>query len=145
MKVYLKNYRQSPRKVRLVADMIRGKAVPQALTLLRATPKRATGPIEKALKSAMANAKQHGVADVEALVISEIRVDKGITMQRYLPRAQGRATAYDKHSSNIILVLGEAQKKGKKGASASKAPIAKTVAKKVAKKAPAKKSAKESS
>lgn len=110
MRVYLKNYRQSPRKVRLVADMIRGKSVSQALLLLSVTPKRATVQLEKTLRSAVANAQQKGTADASTLRVQEIRVDKGVTLHRYLPRAQGRATRFDKHSSNITLVLGESKK-----------------------------------
>ncbi len=110
MRVYLKNYRQSPRKVRLVANLIRGKSVPAALTLLRVTPKRATVQLEKSLRSALANAKQKGMTDADTLTVKEIRVDKGVTLHRFLPRAQGRATRFDKHSSNIIMVLGESKK-----------------------------------
>jgi large subunit ribosomal protein L22 len=107
MKAYLKNYRQSPRKVRLVANLVKGKTVARALVLLNATQKRATGPLAKMLNSAAANAKTHGVADTGSLIIKEFRVDKGLTMHRALPRAQGRSSKIDKHSSNIILVLAE--------------------------------------
>lgn len=110
MRVYLKNYRQSPRKVRLVADLIRGKSVPQALMLLHATPKRATVQFEKTLKSALANAKQKGMTDAQTLKVAEVRVDKGVTLHRFLPRAQGRATRFDKHASNVTLVLSEVKK-----------------------------------
>jgi large subunit ribosomal protein L22 len=110
MKAYLKNYRQSPRKVRLVADLIRGKTVPQALLLLRVTPKRATSQFEKVIKSAIANARQKGLTEEKDLIVKEVRVDKGITLHRVLPRAQGRATRYDKHSSNITLTLEESNK-----------------------------------
>jgi large subunit ribosomal protein L22 len=96
--------------VRLVADLIRGKNVSQALTLLRVTPKRATLQLEKTLRSAIANAQGKGVTNPDALVISEIRVDKGVALHRFLPRAQGRATRIDKHSSNITLILAEAKK-----------------------------------
>lgn len=129
MKVFLKNYRQSPRKVRLVADLIRGKSVPQALTLLRATPKRATVQFEKTLKSALANAKQKGMTDEQTLKVSEVRVDKGVTLHRFLPRAQGRATHYDKHSSNIILVLSEVKKQEEKAKPAAKTPVKKAAPK----------------
>lgn len=135
MRVYLKNYRQSPRKVRLVADLIRGKSVPAALTLLRVTPKRATVQLEKSLRSALANAKQKGMTDADTLTVKEIRVDKGVTLHRFLPRAQGRATRFDKHSSNIIMVLGESKKAEVK---TEKTEAKKTV-KKVSPKAKAKK------
>lgn len=106
MKAYLKNYRQSPRKVRVVANMLKGKSADRALLILDTTPKRATRQLANLVKSAIANAKdKDGVAQSD-LFIKEIRVDKGLTMTRYMPKAQGRATAFDKHSSNVTLVLG---------------------------------------
>lgn len=136
MKVYLKNYRQSPRKVRLVADLIRGKSVSQALLLLRVTPKRATTQFEKVLKSALANARQKGTTDEKDLMVKEVRVDKGVTLHRVLPRAQGRATRYDKHSSNIILTLEESKKsetRNPKSEAPKKAKAKKSAPKKTAK------------
>lgn len=105
MKAYLKNYRQSPRKVRLVVDLIKGKPVDRALLILDTTPKRATHQLSKLVRSAISNAKAQGM-DAKDLFIKEIRVDKGLTMHRYMPKAHGRASRFDKHSSNIILVLG---------------------------------------
>ncbi|MEK7579363.1 MAG: 50S ribosomal protein L22 [Patescibacteria group bacterium] len=113
MRAYLKNYRQSPRKVRLVADLIKGKSVTRALLLLDTTPKRATGALKKLVESAIANAKSKDGIGVESLIIKEIRVDKGLTMRRSIPRAQGRATRIDKHASNIILVLAQENPKSK--------------------------------
>jgi large subunit ribosomal protein L22 len=108
MKAYLKNYRQSPRKVRLVANLIKGKSAERALLILDTTPKRATRQLGTLLKSAIANAKsKDGIAATD-LFIKEIRVDKGLTMHRFMPKAQGRATRFDKHSSNVILTLGTA-------------------------------------
>lgn len=137
MRVYLKNYRQSPRKVRLVADLIRGKSVPEALTLLRVTPKRATVQFEKTLRSAIANAKQKGMTDADTLTVKEIRVDKGVTLHRFLPRAQGRATRFDKHSSNIILTLEESKKsetRNPKSEAPKKSKVKKTTVKNAVKK-----------
>lgn len=131
MKAYLKNYRQSPRKVRLVASLVKGKTVARALVLLNATQKRATGPLAKMINSAAANAKTHGVTDTGSLIIKEFRVDKGLTMHRALPRAQGRSSKIDKHSSNIILTLEVAKEAPKK---VSKAKTAKAVKPKTAKK-----------
>ncbi|MCR4274560.1 MAG: 50S ribosomal protein L22 [Candidatus Campbellbacteria bacterium] len=133
MKAYLKNYRQSPRKVRLVANLVKGKTVARALVLLNATQKRATGPLAKMINSAAANAKTHGVTDTGSLVIKEFRVDKGLTMHRSLPRAQGRSSKIDKHSSNIILTLAVQELKNDKvqktnvKKSASKKTVKKTV------------------
>ena len=111
MKAYLKNYRQSPRKVRVVANMIKGKNAERALLILDTTPKRATRQLANLVKSAIANAKdKDGVAQSD-LFIKEIRVDKGLTMKRYMPKAQGRATAFDKHASNVTLVLETREKK----------------------------------
>lgn len=113
MKAYLKNYRQAPRKVRLVANLIKGKSVAIADLELKHLAKRAALPMEKLLASAVANAKVGG-ANVENLFVKEVRVDKGIVMKRQMPRAFGRAAPIHKHNSHVILVLEE------KGAKASK-------------------------
>lgn len=127
MKAYLKNYRQAPRKVRVVADLIKGKDVTRALLILDTTPKRATRQLKNLVESALANAKNNDGVATDNLFIKEIRVDKGLTMHRYMPKAQGRATRFDKHSSNVALVL-EARKE-------KVAKTKKAVAKKTTKKA----------
>lgn len=106
MKALLSNYRQSPRKVRLLADLIRGKRVPQALTLLSFTDKRAAEPFLKVLRSAIANAKAQGKT-AEKLVVAKVTVDKGTTMKRFMPRARGSASPIKKHSSHIAVELAE--------------------------------------
>ena len=106
MKAFLKNYRQSPRKVRLVADLVKGKNVDQAIVSLDFLAKRAGLPIKKLLLSAVANAKQIG-AEKENLFIKELRVDKGIVMKRMMPRAMGRGARINKRTSHITLVLAE--------------------------------------
>lgn len=106
MKAFLKNYRQSPRKVRLVASLIRGKSVNQGITELDFLAKRAGTPIKKLLLSAVANAKQKGV-EKENLFVKELRVDKGITMKRMMPRAMGTGHRINKRTSNISLLLEE--------------------------------------
>ena len=106
MKAFLKNYRQSPRKVRLVASLVRGKGVEQALTELDFLAKRASLPIRKLLQSAVANAKQLG-REKENLFIKEFRVDKGITMKRMMPAAMGSAHRINKRTSHLTLVLSE--------------------------------------
>ncbi|MEX2029070.1 MAG: 50S ribosomal protein L22, partial [Candidatus Paceibacterota bacterium] len=98
MKAFLKNYRQSPRKVRLVASLIRGKSVNQGITELDFLAKRAGTPIKKLLLSAVANAKQKGV-EKENLFVKELRVDKGITMKRMMPRAMGTGHRINKRTS----------------------------------------------
>jgi large subunit ribosomal protein L22 len=114
MKSYLKNYRQSPRKVRLVADSIRGKKVAVALQNLAFTTKRATDPIVKLINSAVANAKNNFNVSEENLFIKEIQVNKGIVLKRIMPRARGTAARINKRSSHISITLEEKEPKAKK-------------------------------
>jgi large subunit ribosomal protein L22 len=104
MKAFLKNYRQSPRKVRLVADVIRGKEVGKALETLKFVNKRAALPVEKLIRSAVANAKNSG--ETRTLVVKSIAVDKGTVMKRFMPRARGAASRINKRSSHITIELG---------------------------------------
>lgn len=125
MKAYLNNYRQSPRKVRLIADLIRGKAVVDAQTELQFLVKRGASPMSLLLSSAIANAKSAGM-DVANLIVKEIRVDKGVTLKRSMPRARGSASRINKRSSHILIVLGEKEAKVKKGGKKVKADSAKS-------------------
>lgn len=109
MKAFLKNYRQSPRKVRLVAGLIKGKNADIALAELDFLAKRAGLPIKKLLLSAVANAKQMGV-NKENLFIKELRVDKGIVMKRMMPAAMGTGHRINKRTSHVTLVLAERTK-----------------------------------
>jgi large subunit ribosomal protein L22 len=106
MKAFLKNYRQSPRKVRLVAGLIKGKKVGDAIAELDFLAKRAGLPIKKLLLSAVSNAKQIG-KDVDNLFIKELRVDKGITMKRMMPAAMGTGHRINKRTSHLNILLGE--------------------------------------
>ncbi len=106
MKAYLKNYRQSPRKVRLVAGLIRRKPVNEAIAELDFLAKRAGFPIKKLLMSAVANAKEKGI-DINDLFIKELQVDKGVTLKRMMPAAMGTGHRINKRTSHITLVLGE--------------------------------------
>jgi large subunit ribosomal protein L22 len=106
MKAYLKNYRQSPRKIRLVTDLVKGKKVEVAFALLRNTPKLASLPIEKLLKSAVSNAKNQGKEE-KSLFIKEFKVDGGLVMKRMMPRARGSAYRIKKRTSHVALELGE--------------------------------------
>ncbi len=106
-KALLKNYRQSPRKVRLVADMVRGMPVEEALQRLEFTPKRAAREMAKVIRSAQANARQHGVAG-DNMTVAEVRVDEGPTLFRIRPRAQGRAFRIRKRTSHIFVNLKDA-------------------------------------
>ena len=109
MKAILNNYRQSPRKMRLVANAVKGKSVKQAQTMLALMPKIATVPLRKLLESAVANAKEnHKVTDAGELVIKDFRVDSGVVLKRSMPRAHGSAYQILKRTSKVTLVLGEA-------------------------------------
>ena len=122
MKVDAKlNYlRISPRKVRLVADLIRGRRVSEAENRLQFTSKRATKPMAKLLKSAVSNAEHNFDLKKDNLYISEIRVDEGPTLKRWRPRARGATNQIQKKTSHITIVLEEVEpgqeiKTGKKG------------------------------
>ncbi len=106
MKAFVKNYRQSPRKVRLLADLVRGKQVTKAVTLLQFADKRATTAFLKILRSAVANAKAQGKEE-PTLFIETVTVDKGQTTKRFMPRARGSASPIRKHASHIAIILGE--------------------------------------
>jgi len=95
----------SPRKCRLVADMVRGQGVENALAVLDYTHKKAAGLIAKTLRSAVANAENNNNLDVDSLFIKTIMVDPGPTSGRFRPRAQGRATAIRKRTSHITIVV----------------------------------------
>jgi large subunit ribosomal protein L22 len=106
MKATLKNYRQSPRKVRLVADLVRGKTVKKAVALLRFVDKRATEPFTKVLNSAVANAAAQG-KNIDGLYVKAVSVNKGLTYRRFMPRARGSASPINRRSSHIDIELGE--------------------------------------
>ena len=106
MKAFLKNYRQSPRKVALVAGLIKSKRVAEAFVMLDALPKRAAGPIKGLLASALANAKQAGVSE-DNLFVENVTVNKGIVMKRSMPRARGSASRINKRTSHVLITLKE--------------------------------------
>ncbi len=108
MKAKLKNFRQSPRKVRLVAKFIRGKSVAWARTYLKFLDQKSAPAILKLIDSALANAgiDRNDTKKLDELVIKEIRVDEGLKLKRWMPRAFGRATPYRKRHSHISIVLG---------------------------------------
>lgn len=108
MKASMTHLRISPRKVRMVVDTVRGKSVSQALNILAFTRKKAAIPVQKLLKSAVANAAENeGISDVDNLVIDRITVDEGPTLKRYMPRARGRATPIRKGTSHVRIMLRE--------------------------------------
>jgi large subunit ribosomal protein L22 len=96
------------RKARLVADLIRGRDVNSALIQVQVAKRQAARVVEKVLRSAMANATQnHGVRDVDRLVVSQAYVDEGPTWKRIQPRAMGRAFRIQKRTSHITVVVRE--------------------------------------
>lgn len=105
MKAVLRNYRQSPRKVRLAADLIRGKSAAEAAAQLKFLPKRAAEPLAKLLQSAVANQPAGARLPAERLFIKEIRVDAGATLKRFRPRARGAGARINKRTSQISLTL----------------------------------------
>ena len=108
-RAYLKYVRISPRKVKIVLDLIRNKPADLAMAILKHTPKAACEPLEKLLKSAMANAETNHNMDVSKLYIAECSVSQGPTLKRIRPRAQGRAYRINKKTSHITMVLKEAE------------------------------------
>ncbi len=107
IKAKLKYLRSAPRKVRLVADMVRGKNVEDAINVLNFSPRKVALPIAKLIHSAVANAEENGGIDVDILYVKKIHVDEGPTMKRFMPRAMGRATRINKRTSHVTLVLDE--------------------------------------
>jgi large subunit ribosomal protein L22 len=104
---HLRFLRVAPRKVRLVADTVRGQKVGDALAMLRYTPQAAAEHLSKLLRSAVANAEQKGGrVDVDALYVKTLTVDQGPKMRRFMPRAMGRAYRVEKKTSHVYVELG---------------------------------------
>ncbi|MEJ2066717.1 MAG: 50S ribosomal protein L22 [Deltaproteobacteria bacterium] len=99
--------RVSPRKARLVTDLVRGKKVEEALNILAFTKKAFAKTLTKVINSAVANAQQNKQMDVDTLMVKRISVDGGPTLKRYIPRAMGRATMVRKRTSHVTVVLDE--------------------------------------
>jgi large subunit ribosomal protein L22 len=99
--------RSSAQKVRLIADLIRGKKVPQALNILTYTNKKAAILVKKVLESAIANAEHNDGADIDQLRIKKIFVNEGSTMKRMMPRAKGRADRILKRTSHITVIVSD--------------------------------------
>jgi large subunit ribosomal protein L22 len=104
---HLRFLRVAPRKVRLVADAVRGMKVGEAIAMLKYTPQAASSHLAKLLRSAVANAEQKGGrVDVDALVVKTLTVDQGPKMRRFMPRAMGRAYRIEKKTSHVYVELG---------------------------------------
>ena len=106
-KAEAKYVRMSPRKVRAVLDIIRGKKVDKAFSILKFTRRRAVSVVSKLLKSAVDNAIKDKKLNEELLYIKKVYADVGPTMKRYMPRAMGRAASIHKRSSHVTIIVGE--------------------------------------
>ena len=105
-KASVRGVRLSVDKGRLVADMIRGKKVDQAINILAFTPKKAAGIIKKAVESAVANAEHNDGADIDELKIASIYVEQGATLKRFSARAKGRGNSISKPTCHIFVTVG---------------------------------------
>ena len=103
----LRSVRLSAQKGRLVADMIRGQPVDKALDILAFTPKKGSAIIKKVLESAIANAEHNDGADVDALKVKSVLVERGTFLKRFQARAKGRGNRVLKHSCNIYVTVGD--------------------------------------
>ncbi|OQB15652.1 MAG: 50S ribosomal protein L22 [Firmicutes bacterium ADurb.Bin193] len=139
--------RISAQKVKIVIDLIRNKPVGEALAILRNTPKAASGPVEKLLLSAVANAENNHNMSADSLYVAEVYANQGPTMKRIQPRAQGRAFRILKRTSHVTIVLKEkdwaeaapAKPAPKKAETKKAAPAEETAKKAAPKKADSKK------
>ncbi len=116
VKAEAKGVRMSPRKVSVVASLVRGRSVADALTILEHTPRRAAEPVLKVIKSARANADYNHQIKPESLQIIEISVVPGPRMKRYRPAAHGRALPYQKRTSHIRVIVDGEKRVAKKAA-----------------------------
>ena len=103
----LRGVRLSPQKGRLVADLVRGKPVDQALNILNFNPKKGAGIIKKVLESAIANAEHNDGADIDALMVKVIHVEKGAVLKRFMARAKGRGNRILKPTCHIYVTVGD--------------------------------------
>ena len=106
-KAILRGARLSAQKGRLVADMIRGKPVDQAISVLAYTPKKGAGIMKKLLESAIANAEHNDGADIDTLKVKTVTVERGMFLKRFQARAKGRGNRVLKHTCHIYLTVGD--------------------------------------
>lgn len=141
MKATLSNYKQSPRKTRLVTDLVKGKTVSDAMIALKFLNKRAASPMAKLLASAIANAEKQG-EDARGLIVKNITVNKGIVAKRMFPRAFGRGATIRHRMSHVTITLAkgvpkQSKRKMRAAQGVNAQPVKKAV-RKTAKKADAK-------
>ena len=103
----LRGARMSAQKGRVVADLIRGKPVDRALNILAFTPRKGAAIVKKVLESAIANAEHNDGADIDALKVKTIHVERGAFLKRFHARAKGRGTRVQKHTCNIFVTVGD--------------------------------------
>jgi large subunit ribosomal protein L22 len=96
----------SAQKARLVADLVRGRPVDQALNILAFSPKKSAGIIKKALESAISNAEHNDGADVDELRVTTIHAEKATSLKRFMPRAKGRGCKIEKQTCHIYVTVG---------------------------------------
>src|SRR6478752_3166997 len=113
---FQKGVRISPRKVAVVASLVRGRTVEDALTILEYTPRRAAGPVKEAIKSAAANAEHNHSYKPGTLEITEISVTSGPRLKRYIPAARGRARRFQRKTSHIKVIVDGQKRELKKTA-----------------------------
>lgn len=109
-RAYIKGIELAPRKVAIVASLVRGRSVADALVILDHTPRRAALAVKKAIESAKANLLDTASIDTKTLMIKTISVTTGTRMRRYKPASRGRALPFEKKSSNILVVVTGAEK-----------------------------------
>ena len=101
----LRRFRESPRKVRMVADMIRGRSVDDAISILRLQQRKAAKMLSKVLHSAIANATENEKADAEKLVVTQVAIDGGPISKKWMPRSMGRANRINSRTSHVTIVV----------------------------------------
>ena len=106
-KASLRGARMSAQKGRLVADLIRGKSVDQAMSILAYTPKKGAGIVRKLLESAIANAEHNDGADIDTLKVKQVFVERGMFLKRFHARAKGRGNRVLKHTCHIFITVGD--------------------------------------
>lgn len=136
---YAKNVDQPPRKVSLVASLVRGRSVADAIVILNHTPKRAALVVRKAIESAQANAVNNHGFDGKTLTISTLSVTTGTRLKRFKPASRGRALPFQKRTSNILVEVTGALKPKKAPVKAADVPTENVDVKKPAARKPAKK------
>jgi large subunit ribosomal protein L22 len=104
-RAFLRSFRESPRRVRMVADMIRGRRVDEALAILRFQQRKAAKMLTKVLNSAIANATENEEADADNLVVSKVNIDGGPVQKRWLARSMGRANRITRRTSHVTVVV----------------------------------------